>query len=177
MATESGSVIVSEIPHAARVNHDGHRRAENRRLPTRLGHHCAPPTRYLCKWTGLPTGSGAGTPAATRFGTLCFTPVELDRNNDRDSLKSYGSGRITLDTAADRNASVMLHIYNFRLVTPPRSLPQRSDGSAFQAERRGFDPSPAPFPISCSRRHSNCRAPDRPVDVYRRSRSSGRCHS
>lgn len=58
------------------------------------------------------------SPGGTRFGTLRFTPVELDRNNDADSLETYVSGRITLDTAADRNASVMLHIYNFRVPRP-----------------------------------------------------------
>ena len=77
------------------------------------------------------------SPARTRFGTLRFTPVELDRNNDRDSLKSYGSGRITLDTAADRNASVMLHIYNFRAVAP---YEREMRDTSMQTEQLGVGP-------------------------------------
>ena len=42
----------------------------------------------------------------------------------------------------------------------PRSLPQRSRGSAFQAECRGFDPRlPLHSPRSCSIRHSNSSWP------------------
>ena len=49
------------------------------------------------------------------FGTMLFTPSELDGNNDANTLGSVDvpSATIVLDTTADEDAMLMLHIYNF----------------------------------------------------------------
>lgn len=59
-------------------------------------------------------------PAGYRFGTLLFTPTEVDGNNDADSLLSLDqdAGVIELDTTADEDGMVMLHVYNFESQMP-----------------------------------------------------------
>ncbi len=62
-------------------------------------------------------------PAGSSFGELLFTPTELDGNNDADSLVNIDrdAGVIELDTTADEDGVVMLHVYNFQGQLPPSS--------------------------------------------------------
>ncbi|CAN5572552.1 hypothetical protein BH23CHL7_BH23CHL7_10460 [soil metagenome] len=62
-------------------------------------------------------------PAGSTFGQLLFTPVEVDGNNDADSLVSvdHGAGVIELDTTADEDGVIMLHVYNFQEQMPDSS--------------------------------------------------------
>ena len=59
-------------------------------------------------------------PAGYEFGTVLFTPTEIDNNNDADSLASLDrdAGVIELDTSADEDGMVMLHVYNFEKQMP-----------------------------------------------------------
>ncbi len=59
-------------------------------------------------------------PAGYRFGEVLFTPTEIDDNNDADSLVSVDrdAGVIELDTTADEDGMVMLHVYNFENEQP-----------------------------------------------------------
>ncbi len=54
-------------------------------------------------------------PSGASFGTVRFTPSGLVPNNDAASLKTMyaANGVILLDTSADTDRSVMLHVYNF----------------------------------------------------------------
>jgi hypothetical protein len=65
-------------------------------------------------------------PSRTRFGVVRFTPTELDHNNDRQSLKRVTGRTIKLDIGLDADASVMLHVYNFRLNPDASSLADSS---------------------------------------------------
>lgn len=55
-------------------------------------------------------------PTGFRFGTVRFTPTEVDGNNDAQSLLATDEvqGRMQLDLTNDTDKSVMLHVYNFR---------------------------------------------------------------
>jgi hypothetical protein len=59
-------------------------------------------------------------PAGHRFGELLFTPSVIDGNNDADSLVSIDrdAGVIHLDTTADEDGMIMLHVYNFQVAMP-----------------------------------------------------------
>lgn len=59
-------------------------------------------------------------PDGYRFGEVLFTPSEIDDNNDADSLVSVDreAGVIELDTTADEDGMVMLHVYNFQNEIP-----------------------------------------------------------
>lgn len=63
-------------------------------------------------------------PAGSRFGELLFTPTEIDDNNDADSLVSLDrqAGVIELDTTADEDGAVMLHVYNFETEMPDSAM-------------------------------------------------------
>ncbi len=53
-------------------------------------------------------------PEGFEQGTLRFTPTEVDGNMDAQALQGeFGDVPISLDTAADDDGSVMLHVYNF----------------------------------------------------------------
>jgi hypothetical protein len=54
-------------------------------------------------------------PAGFHFGTLRFTPVVLDGNNDSESLKYLdpSKGHIHLNMVTDKDGMVMLHVYQF----------------------------------------------------------------
>ncbi len=63
-------------------------------------------------------------PTGFHFGTLRFTPVILDGNNDSETLTSIdpASGRIDVNVTPDKDGMVMLHIYQFmnlETVPPP----------------------------------------------------------
>ncbi|MDP8905521.1 MAG: hypothetical protein M3N29_09485 [Chloroflexota bacterium] len=60
------------------------------------------------------------SPPSSEFGTLLFTPTEVDSNNDADSLVSLdrAAGVIKLDTSADEDGMIMLHVYNFEKQMP-----------------------------------------------------------
>ncbi len=59
-------------------------------------------------------------PSGSAFGELLFTPTEVDGNNDAATLVSvdHGAGVIELDTTADEDGAVMLHVYNFEQQMP-----------------------------------------------------------
>jgi hypothetical protein len=71
-------------------------------------------------------------PAGYEFGELLFTPTVIDGNNDADTLASLGrdSGVISLDTAADEDGTIMLHIYNFESDMPDTSVIEADQGAA-----------------------------------------------
>ncbi len=58
-------------------------------------------------------------PAGYHFGTVLFTPRELDQNNDASSLvssstnSSNGQSTITLNVSGDNDRVVTLHVFNF----------------------------------------------------------------
>lgn len=55
------------------------------------------------------------SPAGFHFGTLRFTPVALDGNNDSESLKFIDpkTGHMHLNMIADKDRMIMLHVYQF----------------------------------------------------------------
>lgn len=55
-------------------------------------------------------------PAGFHFGEQLFTPTQIDNNNDADSRVSIDrdAGVIELDTTADEDGMIMLHVYNFQ---------------------------------------------------------------
>jgi hypothetical protein len=58
-------------------------------------------------------------PEGFGYGTLRFTPTEVDGNNDAESLQgSRDEEPLHLDTTADADGMIMLHIYNFEMATP-----------------------------------------------------------
>ncbi len=69
-------------------------------------------------------------PRGTSFGTLRFTPVELDGNNDRETLEGYGNGQMALKLSADRDRTVMLHVYNFQIPGQAASVPDSSTATS-----------------------------------------------
>lgn len=54
-------------------------------------------------------------PVGFHFGTIRFTPVGLDGNNDSESLKFLdpNTGHIHLNLVSDKDGMVMLHVYQF----------------------------------------------------------------
>ena len=71
-------------------------------------------------------------PHGFRYGTLRFTPTEVDGNNDADTLQSSRDEEpLHLDTTADDDGMVMLHIYNFEMTTP------NTDTVAAEADNAG----------------------------------------
>ena len=84
---------------------------------------CLDISHYM--YTGVSAGDVTVTesapPAGYRFGTLRFTPTEIDGNNDKESLVSAGNGVIKLDTAGDEDNAIMLHVYNFEGTKMPDS--------------------------------------------------------
>lgn len=64
---------------------------------------------------GMITVEETDSPAGTSFGTVRFTPSELDQNNDKQALDDINvdEGKITLDMRDDKDGMVMLHVYNF----------------------------------------------------------------
>lgn len=69
---------------------------------------------------GRVTVTETAPPAGSAFGELLFTPTDIDGNNDADSLVSvdHSAGVIELDTTADEDGSIMLHVYNFEQEMP-----------------------------------------------------------
>jgi len=55
-------------------------------------------------------------PSGYAFGELLTTPPAVAANNDADSISSvdHKTGVIKLDTTADEDGMIMLHIYNFQ---------------------------------------------------------------
>jgi hypothetical protein len=79
------------------------------------------------------------SPSGFHFGTLRFTPVALDGNNDASSLTNLDSanGVITLNPVGDTDGMIMLHVYNFpnqssttATTTPPVITPPAGTGSS-----------------------------------------------
>lgn len=64
---------------------------------------------------GTVTVTETAPPAGFAFGTLRFTPG----SGDEATLVSAANGVITLDTAADEDGMVMLHVYNFAVAEAP----------------------------------------------------------
>ena len=54
-------------------------------------------------------------PQGYHYGTLLFTPVQVDGNNDKQSLLATDDvkGLIKLDTTADADKVITLHVYDF----------------------------------------------------------------
>jgi hypothetical protein len=83
---------------------------------------CLDTTHYV--FEGVTNGEVTITetepPAGYRFGELLFTPSVIDDNNDADSLVSIDrdAGVIELDTTADEDGMIMLHVYNFEKDMP-----------------------------------------------------------
>jgi len=71
-------------------------------------------------------------PAGTRFGALLTTPTEVDGNNDADSIVSVDAeaGVIELDTSADEDGMVMLHVYNFQTLPDSSTAAEAASESA-----------------------------------------------
>ena len=66
-----------------------------------------------------------------RFGTLRFTPPVIDKNNDQQSLETFGGGTIRLNTANDADGKIMLHVYNFQGMADTATSPtDQGDRSA-----------------------------------------------
>ena len=59
-------------------------------------------------------------PAGFHFGEQLFTPTQIDNNNDAESRVSIDrdAGVIELDTTADEDGMIMLHVYNFEDAMP-----------------------------------------------------------
>ncbi|GAC1413946.1 MAG: hypothetical protein NVSMB66_6720 [Candidatus Doudnabacteria bacterium] len=55
-------------------------------------------------------------PAGFHYGTMRFTPMALDGNNDKQSFLATddAKGLIKLDVTGDTDKMLMLHVYNFR---------------------------------------------------------------
>jgi len=75
------------------------------------------------EFSGLVSGEITVTedspPAGFRFGTIRFTPTELQANNDKESLTgSMTQEPIKLDTSGDTDNMVMIHTYNFATSMP-----------------------------------------------------------
>ncbi len=65
--------------------------------------------------TGPVTVIETSMPSGAHFGTVRFTPTALVPNNDAASLQTIyaANGVMLLNTNADTDRSVMLHVYNF----------------------------------------------------------------
>ncbi|MDP8904083.1 MAG: hypothetical protein M3N29_01990 [Chloroflexota bacterium] len=83
---------------------------------------CLDTTHYVFEGVvnGEVTVTETEPPAGFEFGELLFTPTEVNGNNDADSLVSIdrNAGVIRLDTTADDDGMIMLHIYNFEKQMP-----------------------------------------------------------
>jgi len=82
---------------------------------------CLDTSHYV--FTGLVSGEvtveETSPPSGREFGTLRFTPTELQENNDEASLVgSMTDEPIKLDTSGDTDDMVMLHVYNFKSSMP-----------------------------------------------------------
>jgi hypothetical protein len=73
---------------------------------------------------GIPVTTGSSTimrvmqtqaPAGYHFGSLRFTPVSLDGNNDASDLAYMNpeTGEIDLNMVPDKDGMIMLHVYEF----------------------------------------------------------------
>lgn len=71
-------------------------------------------------------------PAGFKFGTVRFTPTEVDGNNDAQSLLATDEvqGRMQLDLTNDTDQMVMLHVYNFRTDDESDESEDMSHGSS-----------------------------------------------
>ncbi len=87
---------------------------------------CLDTTHYVFEGVvnGAVTVTETEPPTGFEFGELLFTPTEVDGNNDADSLVSIDrdAGVIALDTTADDDGMIMLHIYNFRIQMPDSAM-------------------------------------------------------
>lgn len=83
---------------------------------------CLDTTHYVFEGVtdGQVTITETDPPAGYTFGELLFTPSVIDDNNDADSLVSIDrdAGIIELDTTADEDGVIMLHVYNFESEMP-----------------------------------------------------------
>jgi hypothetical protein len=75
---------------------------------------------------GTVTVTETTPPAGFTFGTLRFTPG----SGDEATLVSASNGVIVLDTSADEDGMVMLHVYNFAVAAaPPAPTPAPTPGA------------------------------------------------
>ncbi|CAN5783532.1 hypothetical protein BH24CHL6_BH24CHL6_04250 [soil metagenome] len=86
---------------------------------------CLDTTHYVFEGVanGHVTITETEPPAGHSFGELLFTPSVMDDNNDADALVSIDrdAGVIELDTTADEDGMIMLHVYNFEVQMPDSS--------------------------------------------------------
>lgn len=68
-------------------------------------------------------------PAGYSFGELLTTPPAVAANNDADSIVSvdHKAGVIKLDTTADEDGMIMLHVYNFQNQMPDTAVEAAPD--------------------------------------------------